>query len=100
MYNYGRKKKQFYLVVFFNDFFYFFLWFLFLLFKCVHNIVLRDNLPTYKMSTVISTDSLLRVAEAYFSKDSREDDTFVFPSMYNYGNKKTILSFSFFLRFF
>ena len=40
------------------------------------------------MSTVISTDSLLRVTEAYFSKDSREDDTFVFPSMYNYGKEK------------
>ena len=53
------------------------------------------NLPTYKICTVISTDSLLRVTEAYFSKDSREDDTYVFPSMYNYG-KKTILSFSFF----
>ena len=42
----------------------------------------------YKISTVLSTDSLLRVTEAYFSKDSREDDTFVFPSMYNYGEKK------------
>ena len=40
------------------------------------------------MNTVISTDSLLRVTEAYFSKDSREDDTFVFPSMYNYGKKQ------------
>ena len=83
-----EKKKTILSFSFFNDFLVFFFWFLFLLFKCVHNIVLRDNLPTYKMSTVISTDSLLRVAEAYFSKDSREDDTFVFPSMYNYGNKK------------
>ena len=76
------------------------MWFLFLLFKCVHNIVLRDNLPTYKMSTVISTDSLLRVAEAYFSKDSREDDTFVFPSMYNYGNKQLFYLLVFFNDFF
>ena len=51
------------------------------------------------MSTVISTDSLLRVAEAYFSKDSREDDTFVFPSMYNYGNKKQFYLLVFFTIF-
>ena len=86
-----EKKKTILSFSFFNDFLVFFFWFLFLLFKCVHNIVLRDNLPTYKMSTVISTDSLLRVAEAYFSKDSIEDDTFVFPSMYNYGSQKQFI---------
>ena len=48
------------------------------------------------MGTVSSPDSLLIVTEAYFSKDSTEDNTFVFPSMYNYGKKKTILSFTFF----
>ena len=52
------------------------------------------------MSTVISTDSLLRVAEAYFSKDSREDDTFVFPSMHNYGNKKRFYLLVFFTIYF
>ena len=50
------------------------------------------NLPTYKICTFISTDSLLGVTEAYFPKDSREDDTYVFPSMYNCG-QKTILKF-------
>ena len=51
------------------------------------------------MNTVISTDSLLRVTEAYFSKDSREDDTFVFPSMYNYGKKQFYQTFYFYFFF-
>ena len=70
-----EKKKQIYLLVFLNDFLVF-LWFLFLLFKCVHNIVLRDNLPTYKMSTVIST-------VAHFQRFIRKEKptTIFLPSM-------------------
>ena len=78
-------KKQFYLFGFFFKFFYndflVFLWFLFLLFKCVHNIVLRDNSPTYKMRAVI-------FKVAHFQKFvGREKPTTIFiPSMdsFNY----------------
>ena len=79
-------KKQFYLFGFFfkffyNDFLVFFLWYLFLLFKCVHNIVLRDNSPTYKMRAVI-------FKVAHFQKFvGREKPTTIFiPSMdsFNY----------------
>ena len=44
------------------------------------------SLPTYKISTVISIGSLHKIKEAYFSWDSKTDDNFVFPSMYNYGH--------------
>ena len=54
------------------------------------------SLPTYKISTVISIGSLHRITEAYFSWDSKEDDNFVFPSMYNYGHFYLLGFFLFF----
>ena len=63
--------------------------FVFLLFKCVHNIVLQDNLPTYRMSTVIST-------VAHFQRFIRKEKptTIFLPSMDSFNeiyNKNYIL---------